>query len=198
MKIILASSSPSRARQLSALHIPFTQIKPEIDEQSYIDSHPADPQKIALHLGFEKAQKISKLHPEAMVIGSDQLLSIKSEILGKGLTRPGTKNLLEKLSGHTHKLYTSLVVVTPQKTFQHLETVTLHMRALSTKAIEEYIEIDEPFECAGGYKFESAGAALFERIESDDPSAIVGLPLITLTSIFLELGMGLPFQKRKQ
>lgn len=196
MRIVLASSSLSRKSQLENLGLSFVTEKPPFDEELFKQQHPAlAPADLVMRLALGKAQSVAKVHPADLIIGSDQMVVCDSEILGKGHTPEGTAKVLRKLSGKRHDLLTSIVVITPQQTLQHLETVQIGMHPLSDQQIQDYIRQDQPFECAGGYKFERAGVALMSSVTSQDPSAILGLPILALTRMLLDLGFGFPFQK---
>ena len=129
---------------------------------------------------------------EGIVIGSDQVAALGDEILGKPGTVDAAISQLQLLNGREHQLITALAVRHRGRTIVHTDVTTLTMRGLSSDSIRRYVEADRPIDCAGSYKIESKGIALFERIESADQSAIIGLPLITLTTILRSLGVDVP------
>jgi MAF protein len=196
MQIVLASTSVSRREMLKNLGLEFTTVSPAVDEDKLKVANPLPAEHLVVRLGYEKAASLKSHFPSAVIIGSDQMVVCDGKILGKGHDFVTTFRQLQFLSGKTHQLLTSLVVITPQKIFRHCDTLHVTLRQLSDQTIRDYIECDQPFDCAGSYKFERAGISLVQRFEGQDPSAVLGLPLMALTNIFVELNLGLPFQKR--
>lgn len=188
MKVILASSSEYRKQQLQQLGIAFKSIKPAIDEQSLKDYN-LSPCEFTLKLGLEKAKSLVAEHPEAIIIGSDQVAHFNNEYLEKSKTHNEACEKLLKLQNNTHKLYTSLVIVTPNNTYEHVDVTELKMRPLTEEQISNYVKKDQTLNCAGGYKFEQSGQFLFEYINTKDPSSIIGLPMLKLTTILIENGV---------
>ncbi len=188
MNIILASTSPYRRQLLQRLRLPFECIAPLVDEEAfkYDDIQPAI---LAETLAVEKAKSIARTHPDAIVIGSDQV----AECDGVRLDKPGTTaraiEQLTLLSGQSHRLFTSLCVMHRGEHQEHIDVTTLRMRSLTHDEIERYIATDQPLDCAGSYKLESLGIALFESIASDDQTAITGLPLLALCRMLREFGV---------
>ncbi len=191
MDLILASTSRYRQALLARLGVPFRCVDPMVDEATWKSTIP-DPETLAETLAIAKAEAVAARFPEAIVIGGDQVVAFDGEILGKPGTDERAGEQLTRLAGRSHELITALVVVGPDYLTAHTDVATLHMRALTPAAIERYIAVDRPLDCAGSYKLEERGIALFERIEAADHSAITGMPLMALTSILLELGFAIP------
>lgn len=188
MEIILASGSKYRQQQLQKLGIKFQSIKPHIDEESLKD-YSLPPEEFTLDLGEKKAKSIHDIYPHALVIGSDQVAYFEGQYLEKSKTHTEAADKLLKLQNKTHRLYTSLVLITPHTTQRYVDITELKMRTLSEKQISAYIKKDDSLDCAGGYKFEQFGQFLFESINTNDPSSIVGLPMLKLTSLLIENGV---------
>lgn len=190
-ELVLASTSAYRREQLSRLGVPFRALAPAVDEDAH-KSGPLAPADLAARLARLKAESLRAVAPGAVIIGGDQLAAIDGEVLGKPGTFDRAARQLQQLAGRTHTLVTAIAVSAPGRLLEHVDVTRLTMRGLSAAAIERYLEADRPLDCAGAYKLESRGIALFERIESEDHSAITGLPLIALTSILQTLGFEVP------
>ena len=184
-RIVLASESPYRKAQLTSLGLSFNTKKPLIDEEK---------EKIGFHtpesmaLGLAKLKAVSLQAPGQIVIGGDQLVDLNGGILGKPHTRERAIAQLMEMQNKTHRILTALVVVAPDEIFEHLDVTTLHMKKLTQTEIENYVDLDLPLDCAGSYKIEKNGKQLFSKIESQDFSSIVGLPLLKLAEILQNLG----------
>jgi septum formation protein len=189
--IILASTSPYRAQALKRISLSFTQEGSAVDEERW-KSSTLSPENIAKELAQAKAQSVARKHPAAVVIGSDQLVSFNGNILGKPGTTQGAIEQLSSMSGKTHELITAMCVQSPQGTHHFCDITRLTMRNLDSETITRYVKRDQPLDCAGAYKIEAGGIALFSHIQSDDHSAIVGLPLIGLISHLRDLGFTFP------
>ena len=192
MNLILASTSPYRRRLLERLRLPFTCIDPAIEE-SMRDGE--SPRARACRLATEKALSVAEtLQGEAIVIGSDQVACLGTQILHK----PGTPELAEQQlaasSGQTVQFWTAVSLWTsPGETLtQRVVPCEVKMRALSTDEISRYVALDQPLDCAGSFKWESLGITLFEAMRTDDPTALEGLPLIALSELLREAGVALP------
>jgi septum formation protein len=186
-ELILASTSPYRRELLARLHLPFTTLKPNFDE----DAHKAKlsnlkPAQVAITLAEGKVQSLAT--SSNCVIGGDQLLSFENQILGKGGNVESAMKQLRMLQGREHELITATTVIFKgeQKTF--LVIAKMKMRKLTESQIQKYIEVDNPIDCAGSYKIEKSGIALFEKIDCPDMTAIQGLPLTELSSILINYG----------
>jgi septum formation protein len=189
--LILASTSPYRRTLLERLGISFRCQSPTCDE-SALKNESFDPRFLAERLAHAKAACVAAIQPGAAVIGGDQVVSFQNRIFGKpGMYQRAVDQLLA-MAGQSHQLITALVVVCDQKVQHHTDVTTLWMRSLSREAIERYVAADRPFDCAGSYKLESRGIALFERIESADHTAITGIPLIALVTMLRSLGYEVP------
>lgn len=180
--LVLASSSTYRAQALTRLGLEFTQATPDIDESAV----PGEaPQVLAQRLAREKTSAIRSQRPDAIVIGSDQV----GVAQGRQLQKPGTDEAaitqLQHLSGAEAVFHTALAVYDPTTAEIHEAVTATHIRFrhLTDDQIRRYVEFDKPLDCAGSFKVEALGIALFERVTSDDPTALVGIPMIALVSI---------------
>ena len=189
--LILASTSVYRRELLARLGIPFRCVAPRFDE-SELSRDGKTPRAVAEALAEGKAVSIAVLEPGATVIGCDQLVALEGRILGKPGSLERAVEQLETLAGRTHELITALVVLRAGRTLRHTDVTRLRMRALTRPEIERYVKHDRPVDCAGSYKLEQQGIVLFESIESEDHSAITGLPLIRLTGLLRTLGYAVP------
>jgi septum formation protein len=193
MDLILASTSPYRRALLERLGGPFRCVAPPVDEDALKrEMVGATHRELAERLAIAKAASVSAIEPDAIVIGGDQLISFDGEILGKPGTVDAAIAQLERMSGRSHELITSIAVLHEGANRVHTDVTSLHFRPLTLDEIRRYVEFDRPIDCAGSYKIESRGITLFERIEAADHSAIVGLPLIALTSILRSIGLTIP------
>lgn len=191
MDLILASTSPYRRALLERLGVPFRAEAPAVDEDAYKARIPS-PVALAEALARAKAEAVARSHTGAVVIGSDQLVALDGQILGKSGSTEAAESQLAAMAGRTHDLVTAMTVIHPGGIAAHTDVTRLTMRSLAPEAIRRYVAADRPLDCAGSYKLEARGIALFERIESQDHSAITGLPLIALTTILRSLGFALP------
>jgi 7-methyl-GTP pyrophosphatase len=193
MDIILASTSPYRRTLVKRLGVPFRCVAPQVDEEALKSERDDEtPRELAERLALAKAASIARSEPQAAVIGGDQLVAFDNHILGKPGTHEQAIAQLQMMSGRSHELITSLVVLLQGRAYAHTNVTLLTLRSLTPIEISRYVEADRPLDCAGSYKLEARGIALFERIESDDHSAIVGVPLIALTTILRNLGFAIP------
>lgn len=189
--VVLASTSPYRRTLLARLGLPFRCLVPLVDEDA-IKRGAWEPRELAEHLALAKARSLAKTEPNATLIGSDQLVSFQGRTFGKPGTAEGAVDQLLTMSGTAHQLITAVAVWTQKKAYVHTDTTTMHMRALSRVEIERYVAADQPLDCAGSYKLEERGITLFDRIETEDYTAILGLPLIALTNLLRTLGYPVP------
>jgi septum formation protein len=191
--LILASTSTYRRGLLERLGVPFRCRAPLCDE-SVIQRAEAgtEPRLLAEKLALTKASSLVDEEPEAVIIGCDQLVSFQGQVFGKPETAARAVEQLVAMAGRTHELITAMVVIRGGEGVCHTDITRLRMRRLSRDAIERYVAADEPIDCAGSYKLESRGIVLFDRIESDDHSAITGLPLIALVNILRDMGFAIP------
>lgn len=191
MDLVLASTSPYRRGLLERLGVPFRSEAPRIDEEEFKDPT-LDARSLAERLARLKAESLADACPEATIVGCDQLVSLDGLVLGKPGSETAAVEQLLRMSGRSHELITALSVWHAGRVVEHTDVTVLWMRPLSLAEIKRYVAADRPLDCAGGYKLESRGIALFARIESADHSAITGLPLIALTTILRELGHPVP------
>lgn len=189
--LILASTSRYRKALLERVGLPFTALSPACDEEALKDPR-WSPQETAERLAEAKARSLAALHPEAVIIGSDQVCALGSEILHKPGTPARAVDHLLRLQGATHALITAMVVISPRGIHRHTDITRLTMRPLAREALERYVAADHPVDCAGAYKLEQRGVTLFSTIDSADQTAIIGLPLLALTGILTELGFPIP------
>ena len=175
LQLILGSSSPFRKELLERLQLPFTTCSPEVDETPLKDEKPKD---LSLRLSILKAQVVAAQHPDCVVIGCDQVLELDGKPLGKPGCFEKAFEQLSAMSGKEVVFHSSTVVPTEIK-----------MRDLPPEAIRRYLEIEKPFRCAGSAKIEKLGIALIAECRSSDPTAIIGLPLIELTTMLAKAGI---------
>ncbi len=187
--LILASSSPYRAALLKRLQIPFNIHAPFVDE-SEIDSEPAALR--AVRLASEKADVITR--PDTLSIGSDQVATCNDQILHKPKTQLAAKSQLTACSGEHLAFWTAICVkhVNSGDRQQQLVFSKVKLRDLTDEEIDAYLRLDDPLDCAGSFKWESLGITLIESINTEDPTALEGLPLIALSNILRSFGMSLP------
>lgn len=187
-ELLLASSSPYRRQLLDRLGISYTALSPDIDESPAAGERGAD---LAARLGLAKARKIAEDHPSAAVIGSDQVAMLGDQILTKPGCRARARKQLRAASGRSVVFYTAVSICVGSDTRSHVDTTRVIFRALSTREIDSYLDKEQPYDCAGSFKAEGLGIALFERITSEDPTALQGLPLIWVAGHLMQLGVPL-------
>jgi septum formation protein len=182
MKLILASKSKYRKIQLKALGLKFKTMNPGVDE-GYFKRQIKDPRRLAATLAIKKAEAIYNRHPQATVIGSDQLVELNNRILGKPKNKENAIKQLKAMRNKTHRLITAVAVIHRGAIRSKVVVATIKMRNYSNQEILDYIHLDKPFDCAGSYKFERAGLKLVQKMQISDPSALIGLPIIALTHL---------------
>ena len=185
MKLLLASSSPYRRELLSRLHIPFDWQAPDVDERALAGE---TPRQLALRLSSNKAQALAANHKQHLIIGSDQVASCRGQSINKPGDYTNAFKQLQALSGQHVDFYTGLCVLNSASGRSSADTVITEVvfRQLSDTDIDSYLRCEQPYGCAGSFKAEGLGIALFERISSDDNTAIIGLPLIRLRQMLEE------------
>lgn len=190
-ELILASTSPYRRSLLERLGIPFTALPPQTPEDPLPGELPPDR---ALRLAIAKAQAIATRRPDAVVIGSDQVAAMGSTVLEKPGDAARCRAQLTAASGSSARFHTGCAVIGPQAGVRlvHLDTTTVFFRSLTEQEIEHYVERERPLDCAGGFRVEGLGISLFESIESRDPTALIGLPLIWLACALRRAGFSVP------
>ncbi|MFM1891399.1 MAG: hypothetical protein RLZ44_476 [Pseudomonadota bacterium] len=186
--LILASTSRYRRELLSRLRLPFEVIAPEVDEAPMDGEAPA---QLARRLALAKARAVAERRPEAVVIGSDQVADLDGEPIGKPGNHERAVEQLRRMRGREVVFQTALSVVRMDTGFEatELAAVRVRMRPLSDLEIDQYLRLEQPYDCAGSARSEALGIALLDAIESDDPTALVGLPLIRTCSLLRAAGL---------
>jgi septum formation protein len=186
--LILGSTSRYRRELLARLRLPFDVRSPDVDETALPGERPAD---LALRLALAKAQAVAARAPGAVVIGSDQVADVDGRSVGKPGTHERAVEQLRAMSGRSIVFQTAVAVVRHDTGFQAsaLVPVTVRFRRLSDAEIEHYLRLEQPYDCAGSAKAETLGIALLDAIESDDPTALVGLPLIRTCALLRQAGL---------
>lgn len=177
--LVLASSSPFRRQILDKLNLNYDCSSPNIDE-SPLDNESAI--ELVERLAITKAQAIAEEHHDALIIGSDQVAVINQEIVGKPHTHANATSQLKSASGNKVTFYTGLALLNSKTGTVQSEVVPfiVHFRTLSDAMIKNYLQAEQPYNCAGSFKSEGLGIALFDKLEGDDPNTLIGLPLIRL------------------
>ena len=189
-QLILGSTSRYRRELLARLNTPFTVVGPDVDETPA--EHEA-PHALALRLALAKARAVAALHPEAVVIGSDQVADLNGTPLGKPGTHERAVLQLQRMRGQTVVFQTAVAVVCAATQFEEVDlaAVKVQFRDLSDAEIESYLRTEQPYDCAGSAKSEGLGIALLASIDNDDPTALVGLPLIRTCRMLRAAGIAL-------
>jgi len=187
-ELILASTSRYRRELLERLRLPFRALSPETDETPLPGEAPA---ALAERLALAKAQALARRFPDAVVIGADQVADVDGAALGKPGDHGRAVAQLRAMSGRTIVFQTALAVVREAKGFAEVRRVPVpvRFRRLTDAEIEFYLRTEQPYDCAGSAKCETLGIALLEAIESDDPTALIGLPLITTCALLRAAGL---------
>lgn len=193
MQIILASQSPYRQQQLRDFGLEFEIASPRVDEDELKNRFRA-PAKLARFLAEEKARSLTELYPRAAIIGADQLVAFKKTILGKPGTREQAIQQLQRLSGKTHSLVTAVAVAHGKNVRSEVVVAKIKMRRLTRDEILASLYRDHPLDCAGSYKLEKSGLSLVAKISVSDPSALMGIPLLTLHRLLKSFKEPLPFR----
>ncbi len=191
MKLVLGSTSPFRRELLQRLGLPFDTSAPDVDETHLTDE---SPENLVKRLSVAKAQAVASQFPDALIIGSDQVAVIDDDILGKPGNHDHAAEQLRRASGRSVNFYTGLCLYNSRTNQYQLDVVPFEVafRQLTDQQIERYLQREQPYNCAGSFKSEALGITLFEAMRGDDPTALIGLPLIRLTSMLTEEGMELP------
>lgn len=189
-RLVLASTSPFRKTLLNRLRIEFEQVAPDCDETPETGEPAAE---LVARLARSKALSVQKNYPAGtVVIGSDQVADLDGRILGKPHTHENAVGQLQDLSTKEVIFYTGLCVTKDDKSLQCVVPTEVRFRALNNAQIERYLAADEPYGCAASFKSECLGSAVVEYMRSDDPTALVGLPLIQLSGFLDQMGIRLP------
>ncbi|MBL8278873.1 MAG: septum formation protein Maf [Pelomonas sp.] len=184
--LILASTSRYRQELLARLRLPFEAVAPEVDETPLAGEAPA---ALAERLALAKARAVAAARPDAIVLGSDQVADLDGQALGKPGSHAAAQAQLRLMSGRVVVFQTAVAVVARGLAAIERAEVRVRFRALSDAAIDAYLHADQPYDCAGSAKVESLGIALLESVESDDPTALIGLPLIRTCSLLRRAGL---------
>ncbi|MFY3384572.1 Maf family protein [Paracidovorax sp. MALMAid1276] len=189
--LVLGSTSRYRRELLERLGLPFTVAAPDVDETPL----PGEtPRALAVRLALAKARAVARKHPDAVVIGSDQVADLSGQPLGKPGEHDRAVQQLRQMRGQTVIFQTALAVVCTATGFEQadLAPVEVRFRPLSDEEIERYLRAEQPYDCAGSAKSEGLGIALLDAIHSDDPTALIGLPLIRTCHMLRAAGLVLP------
>ncbi len=186
--LILASSSRYRREVLQKLHVPFECISPEIDETPLPDESPA---QTSLRLAEAKARKVAESHPEALIIGCDQVATVDGLQIGKPGNHENAVKQLTMLSDKEVIFHSALCLLDSSN--QHMQSTivpySVKFKPLSAAQIDTYLRLEQPYDCAGSAKSEGMGIALLDYMRGDDPNALVGLPLIALVNMLQQAGI---------
>ena len=185
--LVLASTSRYRRELLQRLRCPFDVVAPEVDESPLPGERPPD---LALRLALAKARAVAALRPDSIIIGSDQVADADGQAIGKPGNHAGAVAQLQTMRGRQVLFHTAVAVVHRAAGFERHElvSVTVRFRHLGDDEIESYLRLEQPYDCAGSAKCETLGIALLESIDSDDPTALVGLPLIRTSALLRAAG----------
>ena len=190
-QIVLGSTSPFRKELLQRLNLEFITDSPDIDETPLTNELPDD---YVQRLSLEKAKVVAAQHPNSLVIGSDQCSVLDEQIRGKPHTHENAIKQLSQSSGKRVSFLTGVCLYDSKDDTYQLEMVPFHVdfRDLSTREIESYLQAEKPYNCAGSFKSEGLGVTLFKRLDGEDPTALIGLPLIKLSEMLRNKGCLLP------
>ena len=189
--LILASTSPYRRLLLEKLGVEFDCVSPEVDETRGPDE---PPQALVARLGSEKSRAVARLYPRAVVVGCDQVAVFENRVIGKPGSMEKARAQLEQASGRTLEFMTAVCVTRlgTDQSCTEVDICRVSFRPLTQQQIERYLEQERPLDCAGSFKSEGFGISLLERIEGDDPNALIGLPLIRLVRMLAAFGIEIP------
>ena len=191
LPLVLASSSPYRRELLGRLRLPFSWTAPDIDE-SRLPNESAE--ALVRRLSLEKAHALASSHPQHLIIGSDQVAVLGTDILGKPHTFERAREQLLAASGRSVTFLTGLTLLNTATGLQLSDCIpfTVHFRPLSEAQITRYLNTEQPFDCAGSFKSEGLGISLFRSTEGSDSNSLIGLPLISLVDMLLSNGIDIP------
>jgi septum formation protein len=190
MNLILASTSRYRRELLLRLGLPFQTARPDVDETPYPNE---SPRLLAQRLSEAKARSVAKSFPNAWVIGSDQVAELDGQAIGKPENFERAADQLSAASGKTMQFFSAFCLfrAEPSKIIANTDVTTVHFRQLKAVEIERYLHKEQPYDCAGSFKAEGLGISLFDKIESSDPTGLIGLPLISLSKALRQAGLEL-------
>jgi len=184
--LILASGSRYRREMIGRLQIPVVADSPDIDETRRPQESPL---ALSVRLAREKAEHVARRHPGQWVLGSDQVAMLGDEALGKPGTTERARAQLRQCSGHVVEFQTAMCLVGPGDSLEHLDTTRVRFRRLTPASIDNYLARESALDCAGSFKSEGLGISLTESVESEDPTALIGLPLIALARWLRQIGL---------
>lgn len=185
--IVLASSSQYRRGLLDRFLDEYEAVSPDLDERNDLD---LDPESLARHLARKKAEVVSVNARDALIIGADQLAVLDDQVLGKPGDHQKAVEQLLATAGKAVTFLTAVCILDPvgRTRYEHLDRTTVRFRQFDRRLAESYVRHDEPYDCAGSFKIEGAGFVLFEAVKTDDPTALIGLPMIWVADRLLQLG----------
>ena len=191
MQLVLASSSVHRKALLQRLRLPFRSHPPNIDESPGNDE---TPEALVERLALSKALEVAKIYPDALIVGSDEVAALNGHILNKPEDHAGAVGQLRMMSGQVVDFLTGVCLVNGRTGHRQLDRVgvQVHFRKLTDAEIYRYLSLDEPYDCAGSFRSEAGGITLVHRISSDDDTALLGLPLISLSGMLRNEGYEIP------
>lgn len=189
--IVLASSSRYRRSLLDRFLDNFETISPDVDETNVDD---LGPEELATQLARKKAEAVSRSAPRALIIGADQVAILDDRVLGKPGSHQKAVEQLVAASGKAVRFLTAVCMLDPtsRTRYEHIDTTVVRFRKFDRRLAEAYLRHDEPYDCAGSFKVEGAGFVLFESVKAEDPTALIGLPMIWVAGRLLDLGYLLP------
>ena len=189
--IVLASASPYRRALLDRFLDDYQAVSPDIDESN---ADQLKPKALALHLARKKAETVSMTARNSLIIGADQLAVLDGQVLGKPGDHQKAVEQLMAASGHKVTFRTAVCILDPveRTRYEHVDKTTVRFRQFDRRLAESYLRHDEPYDCAGSFKIEGAGFVLFKSVTTDDPTALIGLPMIWVSDVLLELGYLIP------
>ena len=189
-RLVLASTSPYRRELLQRLRLPFDTAAPTTDETPRPGESPV---ALAIRLAEAKARGVADTVPDAWVLGSDQVAALGSRLLGKPGGPDQALAQLLAMSGQRVEFLTAISLLhSDGRNLQALDTTVVHMRPLDAAVARRYLDAEQPYDCAGSFKAEGLGIALFESIESQDPTGLIGLPLIATARLLRQAGFAVP------
>jgi len=188
--IVLASSSVYRQHLLDRFLDDYQTVSPGIDESADID----DPRQLAAFLARKKAETVSTGYRDALIIGADQLAVLDGQVLGKPGDHARAVEQLLRASDNSVQFLTAVCVLDPigRRRYEHVDKTIVRFRSFDRRLADAYLKHDQPYDCAGSFKIEGAGFVLFESVTTDDPTALIGMPMIWLSGVLLELGYLIP------
>ncbi len=188
--IVLASSSVYRQHLLNRFLDDYESVSPSIDESVDID----DPSELVAFLARKKAETVATVYRKALIIGADQLAVLDGQVLGKPGDHQKAVEQLLRSSGKSVQFLTAVCVLDPigKRRYEHVDKTVVRFRTFDRRLADAYLKHDQPYDCAGSFKIEGAGFVLFESVATDDPTALIGMPMIWLSGRLLELGYLIP------